>query len=115
MSRYVEAVYEEGVFRPLAPISLSEHQKVRLTVEETTEPSPVERPPVPVNPRKEELRWLATNSSPYAGQWVALEGDRLIAHGPKLSDVQAAAAAAGVENPLFSSVPADNGLPFGGW
>jgi predicted DNA-binding antitoxin AbrB/MazE fold protein len=33
MSRNIEAVYEGGVLRPLSPLKLNEHQKVRITVE----------------------------------------------------------------------------------
>lgn len=33
MSQTVEAIYEKGVFRPLTPVQLAEHQSVRLTVE----------------------------------------------------------------------------------
>jgi hypothetical protein len=60
------------------------------------------------------LEWLAHESVSYAGEWVALDGNRLVAHGPKLAAVQAAAQAAGVLQPFFASVP-DDDLPFGGW
>jgi predicted DNA-binding antitoxin AbrB/MazE fold protein len=33
MSRNLTAVYEGGLFRPLEPVELEEHTKVRLTVE----------------------------------------------------------------------------------
>ncbi len=33
MSRNIEAVYEGGVLKPLSPLKLNEHQKVRITVE----------------------------------------------------------------------------------
>jgi predicted DNA-binding antitoxin AbrB/MazE fold protein len=32
MVRYVEAIYEHGVLRPLEPLSLTESQRVRLTI-----------------------------------------------------------------------------------
>lgn len=111
MSRHVEAIYEEGVFRPLEPVSLSEHKRVRLTVEEPRSTSMAEA----VNPRYEELQWLAKESKPYRGQWVALDGPRLISHGDDLAVVRAAALAAGFENALFASVPGEPDVPFGGW
>ena len=61
-----------------------------------------------------ELDWLANESRHYTGEWVALDGNRLLAHGPKLAAVKAAAQAAGVSRPFFASVP-DDDLPFGGW
>ena len=71
--------------------------------------------PVPVNERREELQWLATEADPYAGEWVALDGASLVAHGEKLASVSAAARAAGVLEPFFARVPRDKDIPFGGW
>ena len=34
MPRNIEAVYENGVLKPLAPLDLKEHERVKLTVEE---------------------------------------------------------------------------------
>ena len=113
MVRQLDAVYEQGVLRPLEPLALSEHQRVRLTVDERTEPLSW-LSSEPVNERRAEMLWLAKESAPYAGEWVALDGNRLLAHGPKLAAVGAAAHAAGVAEPFFASVP-DNDLPFGGW
>ena len=111
MSRHLEAIYEQGVLRPVEPLTLVEHQRVRLTLEE----KPLSwQSTEPVNERREEMQWLAQKSGPYAGQWVALDGPRLVAHGTKLATVSAAAVAAGVERPLFASVPVDD-MPFGGW
>jgi hypothetical protein len=69
----------------------------------------------PVNERREELRWLAKEAGPYAGEWVALDGSRLVAHGVKLADVRAAASTAGIEEPFFARIPRETGVPFGGW
>lgn len=114
MAKQVAAVYERGVLRPLEPLALAEHQHVRLTLEE--EPAPVSWvSSEPVNERREELRWLARESRAYAGQWVAIEGSRLVAHGERLALVKAAANAAGVSDPLFARVPMDPEAPFGGW
>jgi predicted DNA-binding antitoxin AbrB/MazE fold protein len=34
MSKNIEAIYEGGVLKPLSPLKLNEHQKVKITVEE---------------------------------------------------------------------------------
>jgi len=34
MARSIEAVYEDGVLKPLSPLNLKEHERVKLTVEE---------------------------------------------------------------------------------
>ena len=85
----------------------------QITVDEQTEPLSWQSSE-PVNERREEMLWISKESAPYAGEWVALDGNRLVAHGPKLAAVGAAARAAGVAEPFFASVP-DNDLPFGGW
>ena len=33
MAIVIEATYENGVFRPVEPLPLAEHEKVRLTIE----------------------------------------------------------------------------------
>jgi predicted DNA-binding antitoxin AbrB/MazE fold protein len=114
MSRQLEAVYERGILRPLEPLLLPEHQRVRLTLEEPPV-LPAQDSPEPVEERLEELRWLATHSGSYAGEWVALDGARLLSHGKKLSEVQTTAAAAGSVEPFFARVPREKDVPFGGW
>lgn len=39
MSKTVEAVYENGVFKPVVPIDMPEHKKLLLVIEEETEVS----------------------------------------------------------------------------
>jgi predicted DNA-binding antitoxin AbrB/MazE fold protein len=42
MTRTIEAIFEEGVFKPVSPIDISEHKKVTLIIkDETEEPSDV--------------------------------------------------------------------------
>lgn len=113
MVRRLEAVYEQGILRPLEPLSLPEHQRVRLTLEDQAE---AQNGNIPfINDRREEFLWLANESGPYSGQWVALDGSRLVAHGPELATVSAAARAAGVTRPLLTHLPPEGELPFGGW
>ena len=113
MAIHLEAVYEDGVLRPLEPLALAEHQRVRVTVEEWRRLLSWESGQQPDDGRA-ELDWLTSESRHYRGEWVALDGNRLVAHGPKLAAVKAAAQAAGVSRPFFASVP-DDDLPFGGW
>jgi predicted DNA-binding antitoxin AbrB/MazE fold protein len=114
MARQLEAVYEHGISRPLEPLILPEHQLVHLTLEEA--PARLRWDSTePVNERRAELQWLASESGPCPGEWVALDGPRLIAHGEKLAAVNAAAKAAGVIEPFFARVPRDKDIPFGGW
>jgi predicted DNA-binding antitoxin AbrB/MazE fold protein len=37
MSLTIEATYEDGVLKPLSPLPLKEHEKVRITIDEDAE------------------------------------------------------------------------------
>lgn len=58
--------------------------------------------------RREEWKWLETQTElrkELAGQWVALEWERLVAHGPRLKDVLEQSRAQGVEHPFVVRLP----------
>jgi hypothetical protein len=62
------------------------------------------------------LRWLNENRQKYLGQWVALDGDRLIANGHTAKEVYARAKAEGVKVPFVELVMEEEPPPFtGGW
>ena len=61
------------------------------------------------------LQWLDKNKPNYLGQWVALDGDHLLAAGTDGKQVYAQAVAAGVASPLLQQIKAEDDLPFGGW
>lgn len=105
----------EGVLRPLEPLALPEHQRVRLTLEDSAALQNGDPPVTAVNERREELQWLAEKAGPYAGQWVALDGSLLVAHGDELTTVSEAARVAGVDRPLLTHLPPEGEQPFGGW
>jgi hypothetical protein len=58
--------------------------------------------------RREEMRWLGEHRKElerdYPGEWVAVEGSRLIAHGRDLRAVLQEAKEKGVEKPFLSGV-----------
>ena len=62
------------------------------------------------------LRWLHENGEKYSGQWVALDGDRLIANGPTAKEVYSKAKAEGIEIPFVELVTEEASGPItGGW
>ena len=62
------------------------------------------------------LRWLHENREKYLGQWVALDGDRLIASGSTAKEVYLKAKAEGVEIPFVELVTEQEPVHFtGGW
>jgi hypothetical protein len=68
------------------------------------------------NRSTKSLRWLHENREKYSGQWVALDGDRLIANGSTAKEVYSKAKAEGVGIPFVELVIDREPVPFtGGW
>jgi len=61
-----------------------------------------------------EFMWLALNRQRYAGRWVALDGDRLLAVGDSAQEVYAAIANHR-QTPLVTRVETEDELYFAGW
>lgn len=68
--------------------------------------------PIPVFGEKENMRWLADHWREYQDQWVALDGDRLIAHGDDFKTVDAAASADGAYLPMVTFIEREPDRPF---
>jgi hypothetical protein len=78
-------------------------------------PSPVRRV-AHYNDRKLEMQWITDHGDACPGEWVALNGDRLLAHGMDAKTVFAEARKTGVAKPLFAHLEPDNPKPqCGGW
>ena len=61
-----------------------------------------------------EQEWLSKHECDYRGDWVALDGERLVAHGTDGKVVFRQAKAAGVPSPFLVFIEQDP-LPSGGW
>ncbi len=61
------------------------------------------------------MKWIQENREKFDGQWVALDGDTLLAHGTDGKKVHAEAQAKGVKTPLMHRVSIKETQPFGGW
>ena len=72
------------------------------------------RLPVPEPDPALNRRWLAAHKSEYAGKWVALDGDRLIAAGETEKEVADAAKADGAYLPLIVYLPSPDEPAFVG-
>ncbi len=70
---------------------------------------------LPVKDRSREDEWLRAHQGEYAGQYVALEGARLIAHGNSFKEVATAARAAGVSDALVVFVESPEAPPYLGF
>jgi hypothetical protein len=61
-----------------------------------------------------ERAWIEEHRHEYAGKWVALDGDRLVAASPNQAEVWAAVREDGAKLPLVCRIPApDEPLPIG--
>ena len=90
-------------------------EEARLRFADGLRRQPAARP-VRTPGRTRETRWVRDNRSTYAGQWVAVEGDRLVAAGVDARTVFAAAKAEGIESPFVVHIPPEDSLPFvPGW
>ena len=102
----------EDILTQIAHLPPTEQLRLRhLLAQQQQEPQHLSKPPqdwrvppLPVPDSRREMQWLAAHGRAYAGQWVALDGDRLIAHGPQHHEVWAAAEASGVYLPLVTFV-----------
>ena len=66
--------------------------------------------------RHREMKWIADNRSAYAGKWVAVEGDRLVAAATDAREVFIAAKAEGIAIPFVVHILPEDPLPFvPGW
>jgi hypothetical protein len=58
------------------------------------------------------MEWLRLHRKEYGGEWVALDGSRLIAHGPDAMEVYSAAEADGAYLPMITYIEPADALPF---
>ncbi|MGE0882130.1 MAG: DUF5678 domain-containing protein [Blastocatellales bacterium] len=61
------------------------------------------------------LRWVEEHGEEFAGQYVALDGDRLVAHGTDPKEIIATVRASGLNGLFFTLVPPADAPPFAGF
>jgi hypothetical protein len=77
----------------------------------TTRVPPIE----PICDMKREGEWLQEHRAEYGGQWVALDGNRLIQAGSSAKEVHDVARAQGIPHALIILVEPLDALPFAGF
>jgi hypothetical protein len=70
---------------------------------------------LPIKDRASEVEWLQKHRNEYAGQWIALDGEKLIASGDDLKQVVSTARRLGVPGALMMRVEPNDALPFAGF
>jgi predicted DNA-binding antitoxin AbrB/MazE fold protein len=120
MSITVEAIYESGILKPLAPLpELADKSRVRVTIEPASRPVPkVRRSPCGATDYSRLREWLRQNRDKYRGQWVVLDQDHLIGHTVNADEVAAIIQRArdeGVRSPFVKLIPEDDEPIWMGW
>jgi hypothetical protein len=110
----------ENILQLVKQLPRPEVARLREILSETLHETvpPRDRQVEPIIPQADfslSVKWLAEHETEYAGQWVALDGDRLIAHGQDVKEVYAAAAASAVKYPMVTQVEDPNAPPFAGF
>jgi predicted DNA-binding antitoxin AbrB/MazE fold protein len=106
----IEAIYESGILRPLTPLpELEDKSIVRMTIEPASKSVPkAPRSPHGAIDLSREREWVLANCEKYRGQWVVLDGDRLVGHTADPEGVKAIydqARAEGVRAPFVKLIP----------
>lgn len=64
---------------------------------------------------EQERAWIEAHREEYLDQWVALDGDRLLAHGADAKRVYAEAREQGITSPYLERVSPKQEAFIGGW
>lgn len=65
--------------------------------------------------RQRRLDWLKTHREEYAGQYVALVGDKLVGHGRTMREANDQARKNGVKDPFLVHLTSESEVLFAGW
>ncbi|MEP7340221.1 MAG: hypothetical protein ABI977_20980 [Acidobacteriota bacterium] len=69
----------------------------------------------PRKDRSPEHAWLEQHRHEYSGEWLALDGDRLVSHSPILREVTAETKKQGVHSPYLIRIDSPDDLPWAGF
>jgi len=98
----------ETILKQISELPIDQQRKLRQLLDQQSPPTGLSldhrAPSKPIPDSNREMKWLRENARKYANQWVALDGDRLIAHGDDANSVYAASEADGAQLPMVTFV-----------
>src|SRR5436853_121420 len=97
------AVSLEKVIEQVKALPPDQRAQLRAWLEQDAQPTAKTSAPKVFN-ISPELLWLKEHGRNYIGQWIALEGNHLLAHGKDHRAVLEAARATGAQSPLIHLV-----------
>jgi hypothetical protein len=110
----------EMILNQITSLPLSEKVRLRVLLDDQLKSASEVKDgvkfvkPIPVPDPEPSMRWMNEHAQEYGGQWVALDGERLIAHGENAGEVFAAAQADGAYLPLVTFITPADAPPFVG-
>jgi hypothetical protein len=106
----------DQIIKSIDQVTAADQERIRRWLDEKKTSIGEEGSQTVENRSAQSLRWLHENREKYLGEWVALDGDRLIASGPTAKEVYSKAKAEGVEIPFVEIVTGRESEPVtGGW
>lgn len=106
----------EQIINEARTLSPAEKGKLRQALDrELEQPAPVQSSKPNYRTYEREHAWVDAHRDEYLGQWVAVEGDSLVAHDTNPRKVYLAARDAGIEVPYIVHVQKREEPFTGGW
>ena len=119
----MQTVTLEKILSDIRTLSLEQQEQLRRLLNGSV--VSLEKDKLPMKPRiigtytpkdrSQENEWLAKHQDQYAGQWVALDGSRLISHGLVLKEVMVEVEKVGVKDALVVRAESSNAPPYIGF
>lgn len=106
----------DQIIKSIEQLPATEQERIRRWLDEKEPSNGQDTSQANPNRSAKALSWLKENREEYLGQWVALDGDRLIASGATAKEVYSKAKAEGIDIPFVELVTTQESGPFtGGW
>lgn len=109
----------ESILRLIEQLPSTERVRLNRLLARRQAESAKAKPPLdkrvpcePMKDRRREMKWIEEHKREYAGQWVALDGDRLNAASLIHAEISSAIKADGAEAPLVHRIPSPDDLPY---
>ncbi|MEP7343169.1 MAG: DUF5678 domain-containing protein [Acidobacteriota bacterium] len=113
----MSSITVENILQQIVQLPPAEQRRLaHLMEEQQAKPgkAPLDKrvPAQSVIDRTREWQWIEDHKREYPGQWVALEGDRLVAASPVQQEVYDALKTAGAKRPLIHRISSPDDLPY---
>lgn len=111
----------ELILAEVAALPVEEREKLRMLLNRQSSAAPNQAqpndfiPPFDAGDPAPSLRWIEEHRAEFTGQYVALNGDRLVAHGADPQEIIAAVRASGLNGLFFALIPPADASPFAGF